>query len=402
MQETLVIYLHRLTLLSWVVIKQDQPVEQAVLQDIANCEQLTKLAANKKVIVVVPAFDVLLTSVNLPKMARARLLKAIPFALEDELINDIEELHFAISEKREIPQPVLVVAKDKLKEWIGILEDIGIKADVMVPISLAIPYEENALSVAIIDKLAVIRQSQWKGFACEKHNLNHLLKAAIADSEIKPEKINYYHYGDERDPAFASDIACYEYEAREDAFIADISKTLTAFDTINLLQKDFLPKNQTSRMNRSLIYVNAGILSLGLIIFAIFPFVSAGILKHYQAQLNDKIVAIYKKNFPNASSVIAPKERMESKLRSFLNDAPKDQLLLMLAHIGEGLNQVTDAKIKRLDYQNNQVNLNITALTSEDFNKFTNTLSQNGLSVHQQNAILDGERVNANLQIEMK
>ena len=62
---------------------------------VGDLASLTSAVVDKEVIVVVPARDVLLISAQLPKMNRSRLLQALPFALEEQLIDDVEDLHFA-------------------------------------------------------------------------------------------------------------------------------------------------------------------------------------------------------------------------------------------------------------------------------------------------------------------
>lgn len=56
-------------------------------------------ATGKEIIILVPAEDVLLTIVQLPDMSKTRLLEALPFALEDQLIADIDTLHIAHGKK---------------------------------------------------------------------------------------------------------------------------------------------------------------------------------------------------------------------------------------------------------------------------------------------------------------
>ena len=82
MQEKLVIDISAAdeTRPSWAIVDAHGVVRQSAMHD--STEGLTHIADLKQVIVIVPAIDVLLTVVRLPKMNRTRLLQAIPFALE--------------------------------------------------------------------------------------------------------------------------------------------------------------------------------------------------------------------------------------------------------------------------------------------------------------------------------
>ena len=60
---------------------------------------LSVAAMQKHLILLVPGADVLVTSTTVPIKSAAKTLKAIPFALEENLIADVETQHFAISRK---------------------------------------------------------------------------------------------------------------------------------------------------------------------------------------------------------------------------------------------------------------------------------------------------------------
>src|SRR5690348_9570489 len=92
MQERLVIFVAADGSPSWVTVNADgQAAARVMNEDVAT---LTTVAAGKEITVVVPAEEVLLTSAVLPKLSRARLQQALPFAIEDQLTSDIETLHF--------------------------------------------------------------------------------------------------------------------------------------------------------------------------------------------------------------------------------------------------------------------------------------------------------------------
>jgi len=83
---------------SWIVLGDDTPkasVYQGDLHTAANH------ATGCRVIVMVSAFDVLLTEIDLPAMNRQRLVKAVPFALEEQVAADVDDLHFALGQRED-------------------------------------------------------------------------------------------------------------------------------------------------------------------------------------------------------------------------------------------------------------------------------------------------------------
>ena len=85
-----------------------------------SIDQAAIEVGDRAVIVLVPATDVLTTSVHIPVRGAAKLRAALPFALEEDLADDIESLHFAAGKPRASGRlPVAIVARDKMNEWLS-------------------------------------------------------------------------------------------------------------------------------------------------------------------------------------------------------------------------------------------------------------------------------------------
>ena len=56
-------------------------------------------AAGRRVCVLVPGTDVLLAEPEFPVKAGAKLQQVVPYALEEQLAEDIDDLHFAIGKR---------------------------------------------------------------------------------------------------------------------------------------------------------------------------------------------------------------------------------------------------------------------------------------------------------------
>src|ERR1700730_15788832 len=80
-------------------------------------------AAGRRVCVLVPGTDVLLAEPDVPVRAGAKLQQLVPYALEEHLADDIDDLHFAIGRRagEASRAPVAVVARALLDEWLAVL-----------------------------------------------------------------------------------------------------------------------------------------------------------------------------------------------------------------------------------------------------------------------------------------
>ncbi len=118
----------RETLLIRLTGLYDLAVESVCLNDVGkpiagsrrdSLAEAATQSAGRRVVVLVPANDVLLTRAIVPTTNRQRARKALPFALEDLLAEDIDGLHFALGVRDAEGQwPVAVVARKRMDAWL--------------------------------------------------------------------------------------------------------------------------------------------------------------------------------------------------------------------------------------------------------------------------------------------
>ncbi|MEO7916226.1 MAG: type II secretion system protein GspL [Dokdonella sp.] len=126
------------------------------------------LADASEIIVVVPGEDVLLTEVSVAAKQRSQLLKALPFATEDQLLGNVDDQHFAMTEPLpgavgEMPRyGVAVVHRERLQDWLDRLAEARIRADVLIPDTLAVSPGHGVVEA---DR-AVVRLSETSAMVC--------------------------------------------------------------------------------------------------------------------------------------------------------------------------------------------------------------------------------------------
>src|SRR5450755_2000152 len=92
-----------------------------------SLEAAAAACAGAKVIALAPATQILLAEPELPPGSGAKLARAIPFALEEQLTEDIDQLSFAVGRRSERgTTPVAVVSRSILQGWMSALTQAGI------------------------------------------------------------------------------------------------------------------------------------------------------------------------------------------------------------------------------------------------------------------------------------
>src|SRR5690606_4418722 len=123
------------------------------------------------------------------------------------------------------------------------------------------------------------------------------------------------------------------------------------------------------------------------------------ILKQGVSDTNSAIYAIYKKHFPNASSLVAPRERLEAKLKTQSKDTLKNNFIITLSEIGKYLVLTKDLQLESIDYHQNQYHLTLKTNRFENLDNFQKNLKAAHFEVRQQNAELSDSQIKANLII---
>lgn len=385
-------------LLGWAIIANGE-VKESVYQ--ADPKEVSLLAEEREVILIVPAEDVLLTFVNLPKMNRSKLIQAIPYALEEQLTEDVDVLHFAAGPyQADNSLSVAIVSQVKMEQWMACMNSWNIKPDALIPASLAVPFVEKGWSV-LLDKIAIVRTGLYQGFACDPSNLIEFLDVGLRTISGPPQVIQIHNYSQQ---AFVTPLNMKEVIEEQLAdpqhLVSNLAQQIIKWPSINLLQGAYTVKKSAFAYKDKILKFMAGLSISWVLLLFFYPTVSYFILKQHANNLDTQIAQIYKRNFPQASSIVSPKLRMEEKLKKLGAGMGQNRLLLLLGYVGKGMEKALSVKLTRIDFQNNQLNLQLTAANSEEFSLFSDFLAQQGLRVKQQNANLKGSRINASLLIE--
>jgi general secretion pathway protein L len=141
-----------------VRLQDDAPVEWMVVDDegarksetgSGSLAEAAAAAAGRRVIALMPSLDVITLRTDLP-VKGSKLLAALPYALEDQLADDVDVLHFAPG-KREADGslPVAVASKDRIEHWQDQLATVGLTAQRLVPEYHGVVAVPNTLSMLI-------------------------------------------------------------------------------------------------------------------------------------------------------------------------------------------------------------------------------------------------------------
>ncbi|MGL5800294.1 MAG: type II secretion system protein GspL [Plesiomonas sp.] len=171
---------------NWLLWSKEQQ-KQLVGGELANTEALTQLGDYQQypLWVLIPGHQVSVRRCTLPKGATKQAKSLLPVLLEDELAEDIDDLHFALLHRSGNDAHVAIVQRQKIEQWLTWLAAADLKAQRLLPDWLALPLHKNAISALQLQNDWLVRQHEWQGFTAEEVLLPSLFSAINCTAECK-------------------------------------------------------------------------------------------------------------------------------------------------------------------------------------------------------------------------
>lgn len=367
----------------------------------------------RKVIVLVPAIDVLTTSTQIPVRSSAKIRAALPFALEEVLAEDIDTLHFAAGQRQDDDQiPVAVVAEEKLRAWLTRLADAGIEAAQMVPENHGLAIIPGTMSLLIDDHCTMFNDGATTEFVMQNIKPTDLLAATgYLNDESGDDEQNQGHLmvfcSPQYDDKYSHDWLALRHELDSvdvnvlpDGVLPKLAVTVANGRGVNLLQGAYGKKSEYSSQLRP--WKTAAMLLLALSLVGLS---STGIdyfrLKAERNELREQFSAEYQTIRPGDDREIAdPVKTVESLKRSLGTTAAPQVFLPSLSALGSALNANSKADIELIDYRAGVINIRLTAPDVATLDRIEKEVSSSGRFVATiQSAEKVADRINGRIQI---
>ena len=300
------------------------PLEKAV-QDIGE----------RTVIVLVPASATLSTSVDIPVRAGSRMLAALPYALEEQLADDVDTLHFAAGSRRASGRvPVVVVSHTQMQEWLARLKFAGIHPARIIPENFGLARIPGSLSLLAAEEQIMFNDGADTDFIMQGVKPSDALAAAgifDKEEEIQESEDNvtsptrhllvYCEAADEQ--LFEQDWAALRHELASvdihllpDGVLPRLAITVGAGAGVNLLQGAYGAKTDMTAAFRPWRYVAILLVALGVVGLA-GKAVDNVRLKQDRAALQEQFAQEYREIRPNdTQKIVDPMATVNSVRRS--------------------------------------------------------------------------------------
>lgn len=422
MAQYLLTYLQRIgdNYLRWAVC--DDRSKSVDAHDHGTFADAAKAAERRRVVMVIAGTELLLEEADVPVSNVAKAIKAIPYALEDQLAQDVETSHFSFGAK--LPNgriPVAVIAMDGL-DWVLEQCDVaGLSVAEIIPEPYALPLEPDRITVMTNDGHAAVRQSPGKGFSCDSDMLTLLLdntQPEPADSDAdNPEDVSsghdvvadalHFSCGPDRYNLATADGPV-QMRSEVELFSRGLAQARSRnkkHPYINLMQGEYSKTEAIGKAWKPW-RVPAALAATLLMLWGGSAFLQYQSLGAEQQRLQNEMANVLKTTFPGVRNPASdPVRQMRSRIKALTSGTgaiDDGSFIVMMSAVGAALKEASNPTVKSMNYRSGKLDIELETASLQDIDKIKSRLeADKKLVAAVRSANKDNDRIKARLRVEV-
>jgi general secretion pathway protein L len=366
-----------------------------------------------RVVVLAPASQILLAEPELPPGTGVKLARAVPFALEEQLTEDVDQLSFGIGRRRAGGRtPVAVVSRSLMQKWMSDLSAAGIEPQVIYADISLMPENPGQTVLWLEKEQLAVRRPGALPFAVELSPVHEALVVAgvIADplestEQPKPKEsaILYITREDWARTQSEFERLAGNFESLKVQLLADgplpwLARGLQAADAVNLLQGEFSRATDYSARWRQ--WRVAAILAVSLVgVHLGAQALQIRHAKHESAVLDAQISQVFSTAMPS-ERLSDPRRQMQGRLDRIRKSGAGPQYFLRTLQTLAGALAVTPkTTINALSYHEESLEMTVNAPSLAALSQLTQLVGKSGLTAEIQSSNPVASGVEAHLLI---
>jgi len=373
-----------------------------------------------RVIVLVPATAVLRTSAIVPVRGTAKILQALPFAMEEQLATDVDDLHFAAGKRNGEGQlPVAVVERTAIGAWLDSLTEAGIKPSALYAESDAVSAIPNTTTLFIERDSILLREADGSIAVTDPVGAEAIVelwlntqKSADDDEDLPMPRSNLLIYETEEvreEPTIEalivglqSRVASLDVRVLGDGALARLASQIVTEPGINLLQGAYAP---ASNLKVYWSAWRAAAILLACLTVALLgtKLLEIAALRQQAANLDSAIEQAIRYTFPEVREIRDARALLQSKLRGVRGPSAagtQTEFLDTLQAVAGALSDGADTKLETINYRSGVTELRVLAPNVEALDTIQKQITKDdGLQAEIQSANPEGDQVRGRIQI---
>jgi general secretion pathway protein L len=342
----------------------------AIVHDYAlrTVDEIKALQATASLYIVIATHNASITNAEIPLSNVAKLRLALPNYLEDNIAQEIEDVHISFDAKHKQGNnyEVVIIDKQYLQAILAQCNQHKLLIDGITLDYFAVPKD----SAYQLDTNILINSHAFKGSL--EHSLYEQLKTNF-EQQIDLQQLSK-------------------------PYQVEIAKRLNQSDFINLCQGEMQIKKASTM---SLWKVSALVICLWAIVLFSGQAIKYFWLKRQVSQLDIQVVSLYKQFFPKATQVIRPKFRIENILKQRSQGNSEANFFAALYKIGPIIKKNTAVQVTKLEYSRQKISIDLQTAEFAQLAALQQQLKANNVNIKQKTAGKDDGLVKARWEISL-
>jgi general secretion pathway protein L len=323
------------------------------------------LAPAEDIVVWTPAAESLLLHTRLPTRSDTKIVQALPYALEEQLTEPPEKLHFAYAHEPDGRLAVAVTGRERMEGWLSALSAAGLSPTHLAPVTLSLPLVERAWTLAFPGTEIALRCGARAGFGSPNEPrppawLHALLAEARSDSQ-GPERVLVVDAPPELDLDAWRNALGLPVEAMARGAAGAPSSSL------NLLQQRYAPRGRMSGLWRGYVPA-AALLAAWLASTLVFDLIEWAKLAAGTRSAESEMRTLFTKSFPEVRAILDPAEQMRRGMEDLIarsGGVASGDMLSLFALTVPAIDREPRVRVQNLEYADRTLTVRATAAESD-------------------------------------
>jgi general secretion pathway protein L len=374
--------------ISWVLADSTGQLLSLPSTDIGG--GLHTVSTGRRVALLVPGSDVSQFRVALPSGNDAKLLQLAPFALEDQVSQDIDQLHFAIGQRDAAGLVAVAVAdRSQMQDWLTRATELQLIPHAVFAESDLAPVMPGHVTMVVAENQLLLRNDAGAPLLLPANDPALALEMLLGDAAGFP-TAHLAVYSTPEDwelhgaavEALRDRVASLNVQLSAGGLLAQFAQGMAHSSPINLLQGSFKPQRSSGpgweQWRWAAALAGALVLLHGFGTFWQLHELNAAVAEKEQ-EINRLYDAIYPGQPPGES----PRKALEKRLAALSGSASqKGELMHLLAAVAAAKQNVPVATLQSATFERGSMKMKLGAPDAATLEQFNQALRNSGYTAN--------------------